>query len=145
MPLSPQSSRDKFDILRGWPKGGAVEKELIPKAGVELVEGDLVEMLTDGTVDKVTLASGDDKVVFCIVEGNKECDSYSGHYLGKCVGIAGDYEVISTKFAAGAYTPGVNVTVIAGQWDLITAGEPVMGMVTAYDSVAGTLTVLATK
>lgn len=144
MPLSPQSSRDKFDITRGWPNGGAVEKELLPDTGVELVSGDLVELKANGKVDKVTLVAGDEKTVFCIIEGNKESDSYSGNYLGKCVGITGDYEVVSTKFAAGAYAPGTNVTVIAGKWALIAAGEPKQGMVTSYDAVNGLLTVLVT-
>jgi hypothetical protein len=138
------ADRPKFDILRGWPNGGAVEKTFVPASGVELVEGDFVEMLSDGTVDKVTLASGDDKAVFCVIEGNKEADSYSGHYLNKAVCITGDYEVITENFAAGAYEPGLPVTAIGGQFALVAAGEPTVGHVSAYDSSANTLTVVVT-
>lgn len=138
------ADRPKFDVLRGWPHGGAVEMTLLPDTSVELVEGDLVELKSNGKVDKVTLAAGDDKAVFLVIEGNKEADSYSGHYLNKVVAITGDYEVITENFAAGAYAPGLPVTVLGGKWALIAAGEPTVGHVVAYDATAGTLTVLAT-
>lgn len=136
------ADRPKFDVLRGWPTGGAVEKTLIPDTSVELVEGDFVEIKSNGKVDKVTLASGDDKAVFLVIEGNKESDSYSGHYLNKVVAITGDYEVITENFAAGSYAPGLPVTVIGGQFALIASGEPSVGHVSAYDATAGTLTVV---
>jgi len=141
MPLSPSSSRPVFDILRGWPRGGAVEDVFTPTGSVELEEGDLIEVLSTGLVNKVTLASGDTKLVYIVVEGNKSSDSYSGNYLGKVVAITGDYKVITTKYASGSYLPGLPVTVIGGKFSLLVKGEPIVGFVNAYDSVAGTLTV----
>lgn len=143
MPLSPQSNRDKFDILRGWPNGGAVEKALLPDTSVELVEGDLVELKSNGKVDKLTCTSSHNTSAFCIVEGNKESDSFSGNYVGKAVGITGDYIVVSKKFAAASYAIGENVSIIGGEWAKIAAGEPTKGMVVAYDAIEGLLTVLA--
>ena len=136
------ANRPKFDVLRGWPNGGAVEKAMYPDTGVELQEGDLVELKANGKVDKLTLAAGDDKAVFLVIEGNKESDSYSGHYLNKVVAITGCYEVITENFAAGAYEPGLPVTVIGGQWAPVGAGEPTVGHVSAYDATANTLTVV---
>ena len=144
------ANRPKFDVLRGWPKGGAVEGIFVP-ASVALYEGDLVEILSTGKVEKAVLAASDDKLVWCVIEGNAEDDSYSGHYLNKVVAITGDYEVITTKFVAGAYAPGLAVSVAgdavpadAGKF-ILDAALPTVGFVKAYDAVAGTLTVVMAK
>lgn len=61
------------EIIRGWPNDGAREKPELVKQGVSLVNGDVVEMQVDGTVDKVS--STKSKKVGLVIRGNGDSSS----------------------------------------------------------------------
>lgn len=60
-------------ILRGWPADGARERAELVKQGSLLVNGDVVEMQPDGTVDKVSASVS--KRVGLVVRGNGDSSS----------------------------------------------------------------------
>jgi hypothetical protein len=61
------------EILRGWPADGARERQELIKQGSVLVNGDVVEMQTDGTVDKVSATAN--KRVGLVIRGNGDSQS----------------------------------------------------------------------
>ena len=61
------------EVLRGWPADGARERLEIVKQGVVLVNGDVVSMQADGTVDKVGATKS--KRVGLVVRGNGDSSS----------------------------------------------------------------------
>lgn len=56
------------EILRGWPADGARERQELIKQGSVLVNGDVVEMQPDGTVDKSSASVS--KRVGLVIRGN---------------------------------------------------------------------------
>lgn len=60
-------------ILRGWPADGARERAELVKQGSLLVNGDVVEMQPDGTVDKVSATAS--RKVGLVVRGNGDSSS----------------------------------------------------------------------
>ena len=60
-------------VLRGWPADGAREKAELIKQGSVLVNGDVVEMQIDGTVDKVSVTAN--KRVGLVIRGNGDSSS----------------------------------------------------------------------
>jgi hypothetical protein len=128
----------KFDILRGYPNGsGLVWPFWIKKtAGVanDIPQGTIVtQELQDGetVVDKATsanLAAADPKEMWLVVEGN---DDYSGQFVGKCNTVKLGSGIIweADDFAAGAYTPGTPVMVTAGQVQVKTGTQQIIGYV----------------
>jgi hypothetical protein len=60
-------------VLRGWPAEGAREKSELIKQGSTLVNGDIVEMQVDGTVDKVSATAN--KRVGLVIRGNGDSSS----------------------------------------------------------------------
>lgn len=66
------------EVLRGWPADGARERLEIVKQGVTLVNGDVVSMQADGTVDKVS--STKSKRVGLVVRGNGDSTSAANSY-----------------------------------------------------------------
>lgn len=61
------------EILRGWPADGARERLELVKQGSTLVNGDIVEMQADGTVDKSS-ATASNKVGL-VIRGNGDSNS----------------------------------------------------------------------
>jgi hypothetical protein len=55
-------------IVRGWPADGALERAELVKQGSLLVNGDLVEMQVDGTVDRVSATKS--RKVGLVIRGN---------------------------------------------------------------------------
>lgn len=66
------------EVLRGWPADGARERLEIVKQGVTLVNGDVVSMQTDGTIDKVSATKS--KRVGLVVRGNGDSSSAANSY-----------------------------------------------------------------
>lgn len=117
-----------FEVVRGYPQDGALDRVEPIKAGVTLKCGDVVAKQTDGTVD-LSGASASNKVGV-VVQGNG--DSSSSAQVGKCVVLWSNYiaRVASTGYAAGAYVPGSEVTAKSGKFALGVAGtDPVVGSV----------------
>jgi len=142
--------RPKFDVVHGWPNGSAYDRTFErvqdgAAAPLKVRQGTFVTLNAAGAATPVTiLLVGAAFPVWCVIEGNDPSDSYSGDYLNKVVAIKGSYEVLlsSSMFVAGAYTPGSQVSFLAGKVKLADGSNVgVSGYVTAYDSAAGELRV----
>lgn len=66
------------EVLRGWPADGARERLEIVKQGSVLVNGDVVEMQADGTIDKVSATKSNR--VGLVVRGNGDSTSAANSY-----------------------------------------------------------------
>lgn len=114
------------EIVRGWPADGALERAETIKAATTLVNGDVVEPQSDGTVAKVS-ATKSNKVGL-VVRGNGDSDSAKNS--NKAVVLWGNYIVSTTNYAAGAYVPGSPVTAVSGQFALANGTtDPEVGFV----------------
>lgn len=116
-----------FEVIRGYPQDGALDRVEPIKAGVTLKNGDVVAKQTDGTVDLVG-ATASNKVGV-VIQGNG--DSSSSASSGKAVVLWSNYiaRVSSTAYTAGAYVPGSNVTGKSGKFALDAGTDPVIGVV----------------
>jgi hypothetical protein len=105
------------EVLRGWPQDGGLDRQETVKVGSTLNNGDVVEMQTDGTVDKVSgtknFAAG------LVVRGNG--DSTSVVAAGKCVVLWSNYIVrVKSTQVSGAVVVGSPVTAQSGKFQLAT-------------------------
>jgi hypothetical protein len=107
------------EVLRGWPADGARERLEIVKQGVTLVNGDIVQMQTDGTVDKVGATKS--KRVGLVVRGNGDSTSAANSY-GKYMtpqptknvtAMTWSGGVVSVTITSHGYSTG-NLVTIAG-------------------------------
>jgi len=88
------------EILRGWPNDGARERVEIVSQGATLVNGDVVSMQADGTVNKVS--STKNKRVGLVVRGNGDSASAANSY-GKYMTPQATHSITAT-WAAGVLT-----------------------------------------
>lgn len=148
--MSNLSSTVLFDVVRGWPDGAAVEECFPPTSGSTVLEGELVVLAADGTVDvpaSIATEGGTTRTrLYLVIQGNDQSDA---NYVGKVVCLRGNLTIETEKFvgAIGNYTVGELVTVDvagadAGQITERTgANEQIVGMVEAVNSTAGKITV----
>ncbi len=139
---------DKFDVLRGWPREGALDESFPAKktAGVPVVlaPGDVVRMLPDGTVDKATtpnLSAADPIAPWVVVEGTND---YSGRFTGKVVCLRANamFRLDPANFIPGTYNRATLVSFDGGRFKVAAANDQVIGEVIANDvATDGTLTV----
>ncbi len=132
----------KFDVLRGWPKEGAIDETFpVYSPGgtpVAIPSGSVIYLRTDGTVDLVSVGSNP-AAVWLVVEGN---DDYSGAYLQKVVALRGNCVVQTSNFEAGSWAVSSMVSYTLGQFSLAASGEQVVGEVLKDDRATnGTLTI----
>lgn len=125
-----------FEVLRGWPQDGSLDRVEPIKAGATLKNGDVVVKQSDNTVD-LAGATATNKVGV-VIQGNGDSASAAG--VGKAVVLWGNYiaKVASTAYAAGAYAPGSNVTAKDGKFALDAGTDPVVGVV--LDVIAASAT-----
>ena len=129
------------DILRGWPAEGARERLEIIKAGVTLVNGDVVEMQADGTIDKVSATASNR--VGLVISGNG--DSPSAANTGKALVLWGNYIARVSNYTAGSWVPGASVTAKSGKFALGTLGtDPEVGYVVKVTAAAANETASVT-
>lgn len=116
-----------FEVVRGYPQDGALDRVEPIKAGVTLKNGDVVAKQTDGTVDLVG-ATASNKVGV-VVQGNG--DSASSAASKQAVVLWSNYiaRVASTAYTAGAYVPGSGVTGKSGKFALDAGTDPIFGTV----------------
>lgn len=110
------------EVVRGWPGEGALEQDMPIKAAVTLVNGDVVEMQADGTVDKVS-ATANERVGL-VVKGNGDSSSVSNS--NKAVVLWGSY-IVRVSNAAGTITPGTRVTGKNGVFTADAGSDPIVG------------------
>ena len=162
-----------FDVVRGWPNENAID-ETAPQspaigAGVPLVEGDVVDLQSDGTWNRASsvdyAAAGSvaalaallaDAPHMWLVVSGVEPDQYDGlkqGYIGtsftyvpyKVTAIRGHLMFETQRFVTGrAYVPGDAVSVDAGLLDRTAdfgVGRRQYAEVISYDPARELLTV----
>lgn len=151
--MSNLTTSVKFDVLRGWPHGSAVEDSFPVKSGVTLYEGQIVnfDSTSSGTSPvlnvpaSVGTAAAPLAGLRMVITGN---DQFDGKFAKKAVVLRGEFTVKTEKFVAGSYKPGdaLSYSIAAGTPGYLTAASTnqVVGVVEEYDSTAGTLTVAMT-
>lgn len=126
----------KFDILRGWPFGGAIEESFQVKTGDTLKEGQLAEF--DGTTGKLKLmATSSDTTLnnqaelginraVLVIQGN---DQYDAKFVGKVVTLRGPVTIKTEKYT-GAVNAGDYLT-----WDTSSNYEGYLKTAVVADSI----------
>lgn len=107
------------EVLRGWPADGSRERQELIKQGSTLVNGDIVEMQVDGTVDKTSATAN--KRVGLVIRGNGD-SSASANANGIFATPQPAKTVTAMSWAAGVVTVSVaghgyatgNIVTIAG-------------------------------
>lgn len=142
----------KFDVLRGWPREGAIDEHFLINQTVPLVD-DLLPMGTVFTVNatgKAVAASTPNRVTtnpvatWVVVAGN---DDFSSQFVHKVVGLRAnaEFKLDPANFNAGVYTPGVKLTFLAGKWQVAVAGNQIIGEVLQDNTATdGTIVVFYT-
>lgn len=130
----------KFDVLRGWPHGSAIDQCFAPKVSggspVSLPAGTVVAVQSDGTVDKAStpnVTTTDPVQVWVVFEGN---DDFSAKFVGKVNCLQGELmlRLDPANFVAGTWTPGKPVSFNAGQFRLAAANDQIVGQVVEDDT-----------
>lgn len=141
---------NKFDVLRGWPREGALD-ETFPihqtVAGTDdaLVPGMVCTVdATSGGLKATTTpnrTSADAVATWIIVEAN---DDFSSQFVKKAVGLRANamFRLDPANLAAGTYTRGVKLSFNAGKWKPAAITEQIIGEVIKDDTaVDGTIVV----
>jgi hypothetical protein len=125
------------EVLRGWPMEGAREHVETVKTSSTVSNGDLVEMQSDGTVDKSSSTPTDRAGL--VVRGNG--DSTSGVAAGnKAVVLWGNYIVRVSNYTAGSWAVGDKVTVVSAKFKKDAGSDPIVGHVIAVTAASATNT-----
>ena len=107
---------NKFDILRGWPDGSAIEESFQLSTASTLVEGLMIVedsvhagyVILPTSIPANGAVTGPEKFRM-IIQGN---DQFDGAFTQKCVTLRGDFTVQTDQFVYDAgMTPGTLVTV----------------------------------
>lgn len=129
----------KFDLIKGEEKINYVDGKL--DSG-NFEEGDWVIKTSTGFAAPTATASG---ATFPVVTGNNRYDSLATGNV--TVAVGGGFIYKTTKFVAGSYTVGQNLTVkdLGGGEKIPSAAggsDAVLGRVWSYDSVKGIMEIL---
>jgi hypothetical protein len=126
----------KFDVLRGWPREGAIDetftiKQTVPGTDDALPLGTVVFVDTDGTAKAASTpnrAAANAVATWVVVAGN---DDFSSQFVHKVVGLRSnaEFKLDPANFNAGTYTPGVKLTFVSGKWQPSVAGNQIIGEV----------------
>lgn len=142
----------KFDVLRGWPREGAIDEsftihQTVPGTDDSLPLGTVFQVGTDGKAVAATTpnrAAANAVATWVVVAGN---DDFSSQFVHKVVGLRSnaEFKLDPANFNAGTYTPGVKVTFSAGKWQVAVAGNQIIGEVLVDNTATdGTITVFYT-
>lgn len=144
---------NKFDVLRGWPKEGAIDEtwpihQTVPGTDDALPLGMVVTIdATSGGAKAATTpnrTSANSVATWVVVAGN---DDFSSQFVHKIVGLRSNavFQLDPANLTAGTYTRGVKLSFNAGKWKVAAATEQIIGEVlqdrTAID---GTVIVMYT-
>ena len=124
-----------FEIIRGWPQDGSLDNYETIASGVTLVNGDVVYVKSDGTIDKVG-ATANGKVGV-VVFGNG--DEPSCAVSNKALVVWGNY-IAKFSNASGSFAPGDGVTGKNGVPTKDAGTDPTFGFVTKVVAASGTET-----
>jgi len=102
-------------ILRGWPADGSLERAETINSSATLINGNLVEMQSDGTVAPTSITNT--RKAGLVIRGNG--DSGSAKLANEALTLWGNYVVATTSFdATRTYVPGSPITVSNGNYTL---------------------------
>jgi hypothetical protein len=142
----------KFDVLRGWPREGAIDEvfpinQTVPGTDDLLPLGMVFFVNTTGKAEAATTpnrAAANAVATWVVVAGN---DDFSSQFTKKVVGLRAnaEFKLDPSNFNAGVYTPGVKLTFSAGKWQPAVAGNQIIGEVLQDNTATdGTIVVMYT-
>ncbi len=142
----------KFDVLRGWPREGAIDEsftihQTVSGTDDSLPLGTVVAVQTDGTVAAATTpdrTAVNSVATWVVVAGN---DDFSSQFVHKvaCLRANAMFKLDPANFNAGTYTPGTKLTFSAGKWQVAAAKNQIIGEVLQDNTATdGTITVFYT-
>lgn len=141
---------NKFDVLRGWPREGALDEtfpifETTPGTLDALIPGMVCEVdATTGGVKASTTpdrTAADAKATWVIVEAN---DDFSSQFVRKAVALRSNamFRLDPANLAAGVYTRGTKLSFDTGKWKVAATKDQIIGEVIKDDTaVDGTIVV----
>jgi hypothetical protein len=143
---------NKFDVLRGWPREGAIDesfviKQTTPGTDDALPLGTVIKVGTDGKAVAATTpnrTTTNPVATWIVVAGN---DDFSSQFVHKVVALRSNavLKLDPANFNAGTYTPSVKLTFSAGKWQVAVATNQIIGEVLVDDTATdGTITVMYT-
>ena len=142
----------KFDVLRGWPKEGAIDEsfgihQTTPGTDDSLPQGMVIAIGSDGLA---VAASTPDRssvnavATWVVVAGN---DDFSSQFVHKVVALRSNamLKLDPSNFNASTYTPGVKLTFVAGLWQPAVTHNQIIGEVLQDNTATdGTIVVMYT-
>lgn len=142
----------KFDVLRGWPKEGAIDEsfgihQTTPGTDDSLPLGTVITIGTDGLAVAATTpnrSSANSVSTWIVVEGN---DDFSSQFVRKVVALRANamFRLDPSNFNAGSYTPSTKLTFSAGKWQVAVATNQLIGEVLQDNTATdGTIVVMYT-
>ena len=142
----------KFDVLRGWPREGAIDEsfgihQTVPGTDDSLPLGTVFQIGTDGLAVAATTpnrSTTNAVATWVVVAGN---DDFSSQFVHKVVGLRSNavFKLDPANFNAGTYTPGTKLTFSAGKWQVAAANNQIIGEVLQDNTATdGTITVMYT-
>jgi hypothetical protein len=142
----------KFDVLRGWPREGAIDEsfvinQTVPGTPDLLPLGTVVRVTATGTAAAATTpdrTTTNAVATWVVVAGN---DDFSSQFVNKVVGLRANamFKLDPANLNAGTYTPGTKLTFSAGKWQPAVATNQVVAEVLADNTATdGTVTVFYT-
>lgn len=140
----------KFDVLRGFPKEGAIDEsfgihQTTPGTDDSLPAGTVIQVGTDGKAVAATTpnrSTTNAVKTWVVIEGN---DDFSSQFVSKVVCLRSNamLRLDPANFNAGTYTPGVAVTFSAGKWAVAATNNQVIGSVVQDNTATdGTIVVM---
>jgi len=141
-----------FDILRGYPREGAIDEvfpvnQTSPPAYDSLPSGTVITVNSSGNAVAATtpnLSSANYVPTWVVIEGN---DDFSGTFLEEvtCLRANAELKLDPSNLNSGSFTVGTLVTFSSGKWSPATTNNQIIGEVLSNNqSVDGTIVVLYT-
>jgi hypothetical protein len=121
--MSNLSTAVKFDVLRGWPNGGAIEDSWIVASGKTVAEGQFVVLGGSANAPTVDVGAANlvtSPAVRLVIQGNGKATESDGYFTGKASTLRGKVTIKTEKFVptsvtgVTSYIPGTPLTVAGG-------------------------------
>lgn len=139
-----------INVIKGWPVGGAIEASFPVLEGQDIVEGDFLVLVNDGSGNPVwRLATSSDSQLDLDHSGAQAVDTNTAQgfdvmYTGKLPAVMSNYLAMTDRYEASAgLVPGAQLEISAsspGRLKIQSAGA-VAAVVVAHDEAAGILTI----
>jgi hypothetical protein len=141
-----------FDVLRGWPKEGAIDEtfpihQTTPGVPDTLPAGSVVSVQTDGSVALATTpnrSAANSVATWVVVTDSTDFDAT---FVGSvtCLRMNAEFKLDPSNFEATTYTVGEKLTFSAGVWQPATTNNQIIGEVLQNNiATDGTLVVFYT-